>query len=105
MGLPAGAFSKVGDDPNGAFLIRELAKAGWKVEVYGPGWERDPVVCPFHKGIIRPGPELAALYQRMSHALCSAPNILNHLPVAHFNHKKFPATSCEFPQFPRGKRP
>ena len=28
MGLSAGAFSKVGDDPNGAFLIRELARAG-----------------------------------------------------------------------------
>jgi sugar/nucleoside kinase (ribokinase family) len=28
MGLPAAAFSKVGDDPNGAFLIRELAQAG-----------------------------------------------------------------------------
>ncbi len=28
MGLPAAVFSKVGDDPNGAFLIRELARAG-----------------------------------------------------------------------------
>jgi sugar/nucleoside kinase (ribokinase family) len=28
MGLPAAVFSKVGDDPNGAFLVRELAQAG-----------------------------------------------------------------------------
>lgn len=28
MGLQAAAFSKVGDDPNGAFLIRELQQAG-----------------------------------------------------------------------------
>lgn len=28
MGLQAAAFSKVGDDPNGAFLVRELSRAG-----------------------------------------------------------------------------
>ena len=33
MGLPVGVFSKVGDDPNGAFLLREMASVG--VDVSG----------------------------------------------------------------------
>ena len=33
MGLPVGVFSKVGDDPNGAFLLREMARVG--VDVSG----------------------------------------------------------------------
>ncbi len=59
-----------------------LAEQGWNIEIYGPGWDRDPIVRPFHRGMIAPGPDLASLYRRASHALSATPNLLSHQRLA-----------------------
>ncbi len=40
-----------------------------KVEVYGRGWEQDPVVAPYFKGEVTHGEELAHIYRSAKYAL------------------------------------
>ncbi len=40
-----------------------------KVEVYGYGWEQDPVVAPYFKGEVAHGEELARIYSSAKYAL------------------------------------
>lgn len=67
-------------------MVRHLCSlgpaAGWTVEVYGHGWDADPVVAPFHRGLVTPGADLAGLYRRTERALCLHPMLVNHQRLA-----------------------
>ncbi len=48
------------------------------VEVYGYGWENDPLVVPFFRGPVAHGAALADLYRSVSHALITHAFLINH---------------------------
>jgi len=47
------------------------------VEVYGYGWENDPIVSPFFKGSVTHGSALAKIYNNAKHALVVHPFEIN----------------------------
>lgn len=55
---------------------------GWEVEIYGYGWDIDPVVKPFFRGSIANGKPLADLYRGASHGLVVHPFLVNHQRLA-----------------------
>ena len=56
----------------------ELAdELGMTVEVYGRGWERDPVVSPFFKGTLPHGPAVAEVYNTAQYSLVAHPHDLH----------------------------
>lgn len=63
-------------------LCRIAPPRGWSVEIYGHGWEKDPVVQPYHRGVIRGRGKLAALYRRCERALSLQPFMVNHQRLA-----------------------
>ena len=44
---------------------------GYEVEIYGRGWEHNPVVRPFFKGPLPHGPELCNIYNQAKYSLSS----------------------------------
>lgn len=52
------------------------------VEIYGRGWEYDPVIMSKYKGELPHGEAVAQIYQEASHALVPMPLVLNSQRLA-----------------------
>ncbi len=56
------------------YAVRWLCQTpGIKIEIYGPGWERDEIVAPFHRGALAHGRAVADVYRSAKYALVVHP--------------------------------
>ena len=60
-------------DMSARWLCELADELGMTVEVYGRGWERDPLVSPFFKGTLPHGPAVAKVYNTALYSLVPHP--------------------------------
>ncbi|MBF0382234.1 MAG: tetratricopeptide repeat protein [Magnetococcales bacterium] len=48
-----------------------------EVEIYGRGWDDDPIISPFYKGPIEHGPKIAKLYNETKYAVSASPYVVD----------------------------
>ncbi|ABK43232.1 Tetratricopeptide TPR_2 repeat protein [Magnetococcus marinus MC-1] len=68
------------------FAVRDLSvrwlcelapELPYAVEVYGYGWENDPVVAPYYKGVAQQGMHLVQIYNEAKYALSPQAHLVN----------------------------
>ncbi|MEW6221246.1 MAG: glycosyltransferase [Thermodesulfobacteriota bacterium] len=70
----------------GNYLLRTevlgwLVQSGRDLDIYGKGWERQPLLAPYARGPVQPGPDLVQVYNRTAVNLHMHPFTTTHQRV------------------------
>lgn len=59
-----------------------IEKSPIPVELYGYGWQEDPITAPFYRGVVENGEPLAELYRSVKYGLSIQPFMIGHQRLA-----------------------